>query len=330
VEKPYQMLLFDGAAHKIIHIDGSNGSIIAEVGYPPDIEPVDTATFDDKIIYILAINETTNKGIIFQYLANERKLSPDKKLRPLPIPDISPLQIAIDDKKSRLIIACEDGSLYIWQNHALSLLGHTQQGAICVGIQIVGDYIYTIWEHEQGGIIALLNEQGLLLDEFFLPGIPTHLAVTATGLLLVSYTCTLFTGEGLALLETSDAKLACPKAIPFNCPFQPIKTYPTFIAISPTENTAYVIHEDGGFISKIDLTEKKLAATWLISHSISSLHFLPDDRFAIGPSFKFADLTLIDINAGEAVSITNSPERRLLGLMRILPPVTARKQSSDA
>lgn len=324
MEKPYQMLLFDGAAHKILHVDGSNGSIIAEIGYPPDINPIDTAILDNSIVYILALNEVTNKGIIFQYYAIEKKLQYDKKLRPLAIPDISPLQIAVDDRNARLIIACEDGSLYVWKNHALSLLGHTQQGAICVGIQTAGDYIYTIWEQEQGGIIALLDGQGKLLDERFLPGIPTHLAVSSTGLLLVSYTCTVFTGEGLALLETHDAKLASPQIIPFNCPLQPLKTYPTFIAISPTANIAYVIHEDGGFISKIDLTEKKLAATWLIGHSISSLHFLPDNRFAIGPSLKFADLTLIDIEAGEPVSITNSPERRLLGLMTVLPG-TAKK-----
>jgi hypothetical protein len=319
VEKSYQMLLFDGAAHKILHVDGLNGTFIAETPYPPDIEPLDAVLLNKSIVYILAISETTGENIIFQYLATEKNVSPQKKLHPLPIPDISPLQIAGDEQASQLMIACKDGSLYIWYNHALRLFGRPQQNAVCVGIQIAGDSIYTIWEQEQGGIIALFNRQGQLLSEKFIPGIPTQLQLTNETLLLVSYTSTQWTGEGLALLETTNSTLNLVKVIPFNCPLQPIKTYPATITMSPTENTAYVIHEDGGFISKINLTTKKLDATWLIGHSISALHFLPDNRFAIGPSQKFADLTLIDMTLGEPVSITNSPERTLLGLLLILP-----------
>lgn len=319
MEKPYQMLLFDGAAHKILHVDGLSGTFIAEVPYPSDIEPLDAILLNESSVYILAINETTGKNIIYQYLATEKTSSLQKKLHPLAIPDIAPLQIAGDDQNSQLMIACEDGSLYVWYNHALRLFGRPQQHAVCVGMQIAGDSIYTIWEQEQGGTIALFNRQGKLLSEQFIPGIPTQLLLTNEALLLVTYTSTQWTGEGLALLETTDSSLKFVQVIPFNCPLQPIKTYPTAITLSPTENTAYVIHEDGGFISKINLTTKKLDATWLIGHSISSLHFLPDNRFAIGPSQKFADLTLIDMTLGEPVSITNSPERTLLGLLLILP-----------
>ncbi len=329
MEKSYQMLLFDQAAHKILHVDGLSGAFTAEISYPADIEPLDAVMLSESIIYILAIHETTGKKNIFQYFATCKKLTPDKRVRALPIPDISPVQIAIDEQKQQLIIACDDGSLYVWCNNALSLLGRTQQEATCVGIHITDDSIYTIWEQEQGGIIALFNKQGKLISEYFLPGIPTQLMVTATKLLLVTYTCTLLTGEGLALLETQDSKLQLIKAIPFNCPFQPIKTYPAAITISPTENTAYVVHEDGGFISKIDLTTKMLVATWLIGHSISSLHFLPDNRFAMGPSRKFADLILIDMTSGEPVSITSSPERCLLGLLVILPAPSLNKTAAD-
>jgi hypothetical protein len=319
VEKPYQMLLFDEAAHKILHVHGLSGTFIAATPYPSDMEPLDAVLLNESIVYILAINEVTGKNVIFQYLATEKTLSPQKKLRPLPIPDIAPLQIAVDEQASQLMIACEDGSLYVWYNQALRLFGRPQQRAVCVGIQIVGDSIYTIWEQEQGGTIALFNRQGKLLSEQLIPGIPTQLLLTKETLLLVSYTSTQWTGEGLALLETTNSTLKLVQVIPFNCPLQPIKTYPAAITLSPTENTAYVIHEDGGFISKINLTTKTLDATWLIGHSISSLHFLPDNRFAIGPSRKFADLTLIDMTLGEPVSITNSPERMLLGLLLILP-----------
>jgi hypothetical protein len=82
VEKPYQMLLFDEAAHKILHVHGLSGIFIAETPYPSDMEPLDAVLLNESIVYILAINEATGKNVIFQYLATEKTLSPQKSSDP--------------------------------------------------------------------------------------------------------------------------------------------------------------------------------------------------------------------------------------------------------
>lgn len=319
MKNPYQLLLFDEAAHSILHVDGASGRIRGETPYPAALEPVE-AVPAARLVYILTVDENSDHGTVLRYTPTASHLAPPRRLEPLPIPDISPMQIAFDRQTNQLILAGDGGRFYSWSQNSLRFLGQSDREAFCSGIHSQNGQITAIWEQGQNGLVSLHDRVGKLQDECVLPGIPTSLAVTGDGLLIIPYLATCFSGEGVAFIELdSDKNKLIPRAaIPFTCPHQPVQTYPAAVTVSSDEKLAYVVHEDGAFISVISLTTKAPVATWLIGHSISSLQILPGGQFALAPSRKFADLTLISLKSGQPVSMTTSSSRRLLNALAIL------------
>lgn len=319
MKKPYQLLLFDEASHAILHVDGTSGRIRGETPYPAALEPIEAITAA-RLVYILAVDENSDHGTVLRYAPTASRLAPSRRLEPLPIPDISPTQIAFDRQTNQLILSADGGRFYSWSQNALQLLGQSDRGAFCSGIQSQNGQITAIWEQGQIGLVSLHDRVGKLQDEYVLPGIPTSLAVTDNGLLIIPYLSTCFSGEGVAFIELDQDKnkfIPCT-AIPFTCPHQPVQTYPAAVTVSLDEKLAYVVHEDGAFISVISLETKTPVATWLIGHSISSLQILPGGQFALAPSRKFADLTLISLKSGQPISMTANSGRRLLNALAIL------------
>jgi len=78
------------------------------------------------------------------------------------------------------------------------------------------------------------------------------------------------------------------------------------VAVAPDGNTAYVVNEDSGSITVVDLSTTDITGHISIGRSISNLTILPDCRFAVATSNMFADLALIDLVNERLLSVTAS------------------------
>lgn len=317
----YQLLAMDALAHSLLLINGSTGQIITELPYPADLSPIDLAvTADGSKAYIPA--DANGEGILL--VSNLRQQS----LYRLPLAMPSPSQFALSPDGQSAFVATAEGSLHRLDLVSLSVTPCGTPGApdtYCVGIQADTTALYSIWEHSGGGTFAAFDQQGHLLFEQALPGIPTNLTLDAHGHFIIPFTSESASGEGVFLMGKSleTAAIAATATILYcNCPGSSIPcAYPSHAAFSPDGQTAYIVNEESASITAIDIPTATVTGRIPIGRSISCLHLLPGGDFAIASSHMFADLSLIDLVNGRLLSITDM-QHEFLGYIAVLPPAT--------
>ncbi len=201
---------------------------------------------------------------------------------------------------------------------SIELLGAPAVKASCVGLAADNGAIYTAWEHAAGGTVMELGISGSINWQYDIAGIPTNI-ILAGNRLLVPFTNTAFTGEGVALFNISK-KCPAPAVVTIQCPSCPsgLAAYPCHAVLAEDNRTAYVVNEDNASIYVIDLETAQVIDRLTLGRSLSRLYLLPDSHLAIGTSNLFADLSLVDLTNGELLAVTHT-KRQLLSTIAILP-----------
>ncbi|SMD09137.1 YncE family protein [Sporomusa malonica] len=313
--KPYKLLAVDAATHAIIIADGLSGEIVTELAYSPELSPTELVVTPDYTKAYLPCAATNGKNGILA--VNLTSLS----LYRLPISIPYPAQFVLPETSATTAYLAEPcGALYRLDLTTMSsqALGAPATKSSCVGLAADAEKIYAAWEHHAGGTVMELAPDGTISWQYDIAGIPTNI-ILAANRLIVPFTNTAFTGEGVALFNLSK-KRTSPAVVTIQCPSCPssLAAYPCHAAVAPDNQTAYIVNEDGASIFVINLNTAQIVDRLAIGRSLSRLYLIPGTELAIGTSNLFADLSLIDLASGPLLAVTNT-KRQLLSTIAILP-----------
>lgn len=311
----YHLLLLDAAAHSVLIADGLQGKILLELPYPAACTPAGLSlTADCSKAFLPAVDDN---GAGMLYVVNLAGQS----LYRLPLTLPHPLQFALQSDGSRAYLADPSGSLYCLNTVTLSLScwGRSADTG-CVGLAVGGDFLYTAWERADGGVIGIFDPQGQMTAEYPVPGIPTNILFDKHSRVIVPFTATESVGEGILIVDRSKQEVVEPTTVIIQCSHRTkgLRAYPCHAALSPDGCTAYIANEDSGSITLADLSNGTVTGYIPVGRSISSLHLLPDSRFAVASSNMFADLCLIDLVNRRLLSYT-ATDREILGFIAVVP-----------
>lgn len=311
---PYKLLVVDTEISTVLLTDGESGEIIREWPFPGEYCPVDIQlTADSAIAYIPTINRH-GRGTLFSIAL------PAGELTPLPIDLPAIERFAAGPQLGQAVVVSREGALFLLDINRchLTSFGCSGEPTACVGVATDTSAVYTVWQHEGNGVLAVFSLDGQLRNERFLPGLPTNLSQSRQ-YLYIPFTTAAAGEEGLFLLPKEWTE-AAPTMIPLHhCPDEAsFRIYPCHVAVTPDETTAYVVHEDSANVSVIDVTNARVSGYIPVGRSLSCLTLLPDSQFAVAGSFMFADLSLIDLVNRRLLSLTDS-ERELFGQVAVLP-----------
>lgn len=311
--KPYKLLAVDAATHAVIIADGLSGEIVTELAYSPELSPTELVVTPDYTKAYLPCAATNGKNGILA--VNLTSLS----LYRLPISIPYPAQFVLPDN-SLAYLAEPGGALYRLDLTTMSSqsLGAPAIKSSCVGLAADAEKIYAAWEHHAGGTVMELAADGTISWQYDIAGIPTNI-ILADQRLIVPFTNTAFTGEGVALFNLNKKRVS-PAVVTIQCPSCPssLAAYPCHAAVTPDNQTAYIVNEDGASIFVINLNTAQVVDRLAIGRSLSRLYLIPGTELAIGTSNLFADLSLIDLASGPLLAVTNT-KRQLLSTIAILP-----------
>jgi len=315
---PYQLLVIDDTTHSLLLVDSPNGEIIAEIPYPSGLTPTELfLTPDLKKAYLPAVGKSGGGALLVANLAQ-------KSLYRLPIKLPQPIQFTLSPDGTLAYFSDPDGTLYVLGIPTLSLksLGNPAK-ATCVGLAADQNAVYSVWELNDQGTLAVFNLNGQLLAEHILPGIPTNITLDACGHIFIPFTTTHFTIEGVICFnkimidDHTPAVIAAERCIyPYTT--SPSAAYPCHVATWPDEHLAYVVNEESSSITVIDSHTAAIIRHIEIGRSISCLHILPGGEFGIGTSHIFADLSMIDLRNGRLLATTDT-KRELLAYIAVIP-----------
>lgn len=309
------MLAIDDSTHAIIIADGISGEILTELSFNPELTPTELAITPDLTrAYLPCVSTNGQNSILTVNLTSLTTYT-----LPLSIP--YPAQFALSpETPSKAYLAEPCGNLHLLDLTTMSsqLLGTPATKASCVGLAVDSEKIYTAWEHSAGGTVMELDLTGSLSWQYDIGGIPTNVILAGTRL-IVPFTNTAFTGEGIAFFNLSK-KRPSPTVVNIQCPICPsgLATYPCHAAIAADNQTAYIVNEDGASIFRVDLETAQITDRMLIGRSLSRLYLIPDSELAIGTSNLFGDLSLIDLAGGTLLAVT-STKRQILSTIAVLP-----------
>ncbi|MDF2634145.1 MAG: hypothetical protein K0R78_1019 [Pelosinus sp.] len=316
--QPYQLVVIDDTTHALLLVTGQQGEIIAEMPYPSEYTPTELLLSPDQSKVYLPVIKNNGKGALF--VGNLEQ----KSIYRLPVELPPPTQFALAPKGDCAYIADPHGRLYSLTIPTMSLTtwGNPAEAA-CVGLVADHTAIYSVWEHDNQGTLAVFSPGGQLLQEHSLPGIPTNIILHSDQHILIPFTSTAFTTEGVIIFtitkeaDTTSAIITSQTCIyPKDINASP--AYPSHIAALPHEQIAYVVNEESASITVIDIANASISRHIELGRSISCLHILPGNHLAIATSHIFADLSMIDLENGRLLSVTDT-KRELLGYIAILP-----------
>lgn len=296
-------------------MDGPSGEILTELPFSPDLSPTELTVTADYTKAFLPCANTSGKNEILTVNLLSRTLYS----LPMAIPYPAQFILAeISQTSAYLAEAC--GTLHRFDLAAMSgqPLGAPAVKASCVGLAADAERIFAAWEHHAGGTIMELDINGNITWQNDIAGIPTNI-ILAGSRLIVPFTNTAFTGEGVALFNLSK-KRRTPMVVTIQCPSCPssLAAYPCHAAVAADDQTAYIVNEDGASIFVIDLSTAQIVDRLAIGRSLSRLYLIPNTDQAIGTSNLFADLSLIDLASGQLLAVTNT-QRQLMSSIAILP-----------
>ncbi|MDF2876039.1 MAG: hypothetical protein K0R22_2722 [Sporomusa sp.] len=305
----------DAATHTVFVADGPSGEILTELAFSPELSPTELAVTPDYTkAYLPCANTNGKNEILAVNLTNWTLYS-----LPMTIP--YPAQFVLQETSATFAYLAEPcGALHRFDLTTMSSqsLGAPAVKASCVGLAADAERIYTAWEHHAGGTIMELDTNGNIAWQYDIAGIPTNI-ILSDSRLIVPFTNTAFTGEGVALFNLSK-KRRSPAVVTIQCPSCPssLAAYPCHAAVAADNQTAYIVNEDGASIFVINLNTAQIIDRLAIGRSLSRLYLIPDTHLAIGTSNLFADLSLIDLASGPLLAVTNT-KRQLLSSIAILP-----------
>lgn len=312
---PFNLLVLDASSHSLLLVDGLKGDALAKMAYPADYTPTGLAiTSDLNKAYVPAVHRT-GSGALFA--ANLRTNS----FYRLPVQIPHPLQFALAPDNVTIYFTAPDGVLHILNTSTLELTVCGQAGnesCTCVGLAADSDNVYSAWEIDTGGVVATFNRSGQLTGEHQVEGIPTNIIYDQHGAVMIPFTSNGTCGEGLIIFRLQ--KNAPPSVITIQCPacVQSNGAYPCQAAVAPDGQTAYLVNEDSGSVTIVDVINSVIVDHFSIGRSISALTILPDSRFAVASSNMFSDLSLIDLVNGRLLSFTEN-SHEILTPIAVLP-----------
>lgn len=312
---PFNLLVLDASRHNLLLVDGLKGDALAKMAYPAEYTPTGLAIASDMSkAYIPAVHQT-GSGALFA--ANLKTYS----LYRLPVEIPQPLQFSLAPDNTTIYLTAPDGILYILNASTLELTACGQAGnesCTCVGLAADTNDVYSAWEIDNGGVVAIFNRSGKLLDEHHVEGIPTNIIYDKNGAIMIPFTSNGTSGEGLFIFRLQ--KDGPPSVVSVQCPtcVQSNGAYPCQVAVAPDGQTAYLVNEDSGSITIVDIINSAIVDHFSIGRSISALTILPDSRFAVASSNMFSDLSLIDLVNGRLLSFTEN-NREILTPIAVLP-----------
>lgn len=288
------------SSQKVYLVENKSGNTTEIFSYPSSMSPAALSVDSSRTKAVLTLTEENGRGGIYIIHLN------NLKAYRLPVKIPAPLQFTLaPDGKSAYFIS-GGAALYHLDITALSCKLLAQgEDAVCSGIVFENGRLYTIWESGGKGIATIFSSDGEILQENEISGIPTNLAVTG-GQMIITFTESDPYGEGVVFLpeEGEPAYLTIQSHV---TPYMP-HIYPCSITLNRQADLGYVVHEDGGLISILDPINRAVHKTFNIGRSITCLHLLPDERFAIATSNMFADLSLIDLVNCKLIAISDSSE----------------------
>lgn len=312
---PFNLLLLDALIHSLLLVNGLTGDALAIMEYPAEFTPAGLClTSNNAKAYIPAVSKSGDGAI---FIANLENYS----LYRLPIELPHPMQFALAPDDITIYFTTPDSTLYILNTMTFELKKCGQAGhesLSCVGLAASTEGIYSAWEYENCGILAIFNPDGQLIGEHRINGIPTNIIYDKNGTLMMPFTSNGHCGEGLFILRIrKDVK---PAVITVQCSecSHSNGAYPCQVAVSPDGQTAYVVNEDSGTVTLVDIRNAVVIDHFSLGRSISSLVILPDSRFAVASSNMFGDLALIDLVNGRLLSMSDG-QSELLGSIAVLP-----------
>jgi len=315
---PYQLLVIDDTTHSLLLVDSPNGEIIAEIPYPSGFTPTELFLSPDLTkAYMPAIGKSGSGALLVANLAQ-------RSIYRLPMKLPQPIQFTLAPDGISAYLSDLDGKLYALDISTMSLSSWGNPAkATCVGLAADHDAIYSVWELEDQGTLAVFNPRGELITEHTLPGIPTNITLDACGHIFIPFTTTNFTIEGVMCFNKTRLDDNTPAVITGDRCIYPYSTspsaaYPSHVATWPDEHLAYVVNEESSSITVIDSNTAAIIRHIDIGRSISCLHILPGGEFGIATSHIFADLSMIDLRNGRLLATTDT-KRELLAYIAVIP-----------
>ena len=302
-----KFIAVDLAASAVHLLDTASEEALGSFPLPKGSLPIGLASGSGKLC--LAVRDGDEGGL---YIVNPQ--APQMYRLPLALPP--PLQFAADSALQCAYCVAEDATL-----HRLDLAALTSQAlaqpsdAACCGVAVDGGKVFTVWEADEGeGVLAVFSAAGEFLYEYKIPGVPTNLLVRDR-VAYLPFTDSKIYGEGLALIAENEL----PRYITIHSPetTNALRAYPCSVTIDDQKNAAYVVNEDSGSVTIVDLRAETVSGSFSVGRSITNLYLLPDRRFALATSNMFADLSLLDLVNQKLLSICDS--REFSALLAVLP-----------
>lgn len=316
--QPYQLVVIDDTTHALLLVDGHRGEIIAEMPYPAEYTPTELQLSPDHSKVYMPVIKNNGKGALF--VANLEQHS----IYRLPVELPAPTQFTLSPKGNCAYLADPNGGLYSLTIPAMSLTpwGNPAE-ASCVGLTANQTAVYSVWEHDNQGTLAVFSPEGRLEQEYPLPGIPTNVVFDGEEHILIPFTSTAFTLEGIIIFTITKTTDSVPSIMTSRTCMYPKSTnlspaYPSHIAVCPEKELAYVVNEENASIAVITIQSAAISHHIELGRSISCLHILPGGQLAIAASHIFADLSMIDLPNRRLLSVTDT-ERQLLGYIAVIP-----------
>jgi hypothetical protein len=258
------------------------------------------------------------KNVMLKVGVKGNKLS----LETLPVSLPYPAQFALGKGAETAYINEPGGALYRVDLNSFNFspIVAPLKRASCVGLACGEKYLYSAWEHECGGTVAIFDFWGKLKEQYDIAGIPTNVILDNWQRLLVTFTNTAFTGEGVAIFKLAKDTLSAPQVITIQCPGCPsgLSAYPCHLAVTADGQRAYLASEDSASVLALNLKEAAIADRLVIGRSISRLYLTPQSHIAVATSNFFNDLCRIDLQYGEITGVTETG-RQILSYIAILP-----------
>lgn len=315
---PYQLLVIDDTTHSLLLVDHPNGEIIAEMPYPAEFTPTELFLAPDLTkAYLPAVGKNGTGALL---VANLKQ----KSVYRLPMKLPQPIQFTLSPDGIHAYLSTPDGTLYALNIPTMSLSSWGNPAkATCVGLVADHDAVYSVWELNDQGTLAVFNRSGQLINEHILPGIPTNITLDACGHLFIPFTTINFTIEGIMCFNKTMGDNNTPAVITAKRCIYPYTTspsaaYPSHVASWPDEHLAYVVNEENSSITVLDSNTAAILRHIEIGRSISCLHILPGGNFGIATSQLFNDLSMIDLRNGRLLSTTHT-KRELLAYIAVIP-----------
>lgn len=304
---PCRLVLFDCTDNALLLVDGSDGHILLRRILASSYRPL-ALLADRKRGALLAANSRTD-GALFALHSDQKKPA----RLPFVLPPMAGACLAPDGQT--LFYASTRRTLYRLDLASGKQTALGSAPSDCTSLACDEHHIYSVWETKEGSICAVHDLSGKLIAEHPLKGTIPSLSLSGSALYLpfVGDDC----GEGLYLLS-ADRPDSAVTTIPLRPPdLRGLSAYPYSILVR--RDTVHLVSESSGTITKLDRTTHKIIGSYALGRSISSLHLLPDDRFAIATSNMFADLTLLDLVNEKLLSISICPHELFRHLVVLAP-----------